>query len=63
LNQFIVFGERHLRRLIKEFVEHYHSERFHTRALVASLSGGRLVRRMTTASLAGLFVAHVLVAC
>ena len=29
LNQFIVFGERHLRRLIKEFVDHYHAERFH----------------------------------
>jgi putative transposase len=23
LNHFIIFGERHLRRLIKEFVEHY----------------------------------------
>ena len=29
LNQFIIFGERHLRRLIKEFVEHYMTERFH----------------------------------
>ena len=29
LNQFIFFGERHLRDVIKEFVEHYHTERFH----------------------------------
>jgi transposase len=29
LNHFIIFGERHLRRLIKEFVEHYMTERFH----------------------------------
>jgi putative transposase len=29
LNQFIIFGERHLRYLIKEFVEHYLTERFH----------------------------------
>jgi len=29
LNQFIIFGERHLRHLIKEFVEHYMTERFH----------------------------------
>jgi hypothetical protein len=29
LNQFVIFGERHLRHLIKEFVEHYMTERFH----------------------------------
>ena len=29
LNQFVIFGERHLRCLTKEFVEHYHTERFH----------------------------------
>jgi putative transposase len=29
LNQFIFFGERHLRDVIREFVEHYHTERFH----------------------------------
>ena len=29
LNQFVIFGERHLRYLIKEFREHYHTERFH----------------------------------
>jgi putative transposase len=29
LNQFIIFGERHLRYLLKEFVEHYPTERFH----------------------------------
>ena len=25
----VIFGERHLRHLIKEFVEHYMTERFH----------------------------------
>jgi putative transposase len=25
----VIFGERHLRYLIKEFVEHYMAERFH----------------------------------
>jgi putative transposase len=25
----VIFGERHLRYLIKQFVEHYLSERFH----------------------------------
>jgi len=29
LNQFVIFGERHLRHLIKAFVEHYMTERFH----------------------------------
>ena len=39
LNQFIVFGERHLWRLIKEFVDHYHAERFHQGL------GGQLIRK------------------
>ena len=29
LDHFVIFGERHLRYLIKEFVEHYHTERYH----------------------------------
>ena len=29
LNQYVIFGERHLRHLVEEFVEHYHTERFH----------------------------------
>ncbi|MGO9291223.1 MAG: integrase core domain-containing protein, partial [Polyangia bacterium] len=29
LRQFVIFGERHLRYLIKEFMKHYHTERFH----------------------------------
>jgi len=29
LNHFAIFGERHLHHLIKEFVEHYMTERFH----------------------------------
>ena len=37
-NQFVIFGERHLRYMIKEFVEHYHAERFHQGI------GGQLIR-------------------
>ncbi|MGO9665297.1 MAG: integrase core domain-containing protein [Polyangia bacterium] len=43
LNQFIIFGERHLRHLIKEFVEHYHTERFH--CLACPLGNGRPRKR------------------
>jgi hypothetical protein len=39
LHHFIIFGERHLRRLIKEFVEHYMTERFHQGL------GGQLIRK------------------
>jgi hypothetical protein len=38
LNHFVIFGERHLRHLIKEFVEHYMTERFHQGI------GGQLIR-------------------
>jgi hypothetical protein len=40
LNQFVVFGERHLRHLIKEIVEHYIAERFQKGI------GGRLIRNV-----------------
>jgi transposase InsO family protein len=39
LNHFVIFGERHLRHLINEFVEHYHAERFHQGI------GGQLIRK------------------
>ena len=29
LDHFLIFGERHLRHLLKEFVSHYHEERYH----------------------------------
>ena len=29
LNHVVFFGERHLRYVIKEFMAHYHRERFH----------------------------------
>jgi hypothetical protein len=29
LNHFVFFGERHLRYVVKEFMAHYHAERFH----------------------------------
>jgi hypothetical protein len=40
LNQFVIFGERHLRLLVKEFVEHYMTERFHQGI------GGQLIRNV-----------------
>ena len=40
LNSFVIFGERHLRHLIKEFVEHYMTERFHQGI------GGQLIRNV-----------------
>ena len=40
LNHFVIFGERHLRYLIKEFVEHYMTERFHQGI------GGQLIRNV-----------------
>jgi hypothetical protein len=29
LNHLVLFGERHLHHVIKEFIAHYHGERFH----------------------------------
>ena len=40
LNQFVIFGERHLRHLVKEFVEHYMTEWFHQGI------GGQLIRNV-----------------
>src|ERR1035437_2342813 len=39
LNHFVIFGERHVRRLINEFVQHYMTERFHQGL------GGQLIRK------------------
>jgi hypothetical protein len=39
LNHFVFFGERDLRHVIKEYVAHYHSERFHQ-----GLSGQLIVK-------------------
>jgi putative transposase len=44
LNEFVIFGERHLRYLIKEFVEHHHAERFHQGL------GGKLIEEPTGAA-------------
>ena len=38
LDHFVVFGQRHLRHLLREFCAHYHGERFH-QAL-----GGQLIK-------------------
>jgi putative transposase len=29
LDPFVIFGERHLRHLLREFVAHYNAERYH----------------------------------
>jgi putative transposase len=39
LNHFVFFGERHLRYVVKEFMAHYHAERFHQGL------GGQLIQR------------------
>jgi len=41
LNHLVLFGERHLRHVLKEFLAHYHRERFH-QAL-----GGQLIVKLT----------------
>jgi hypothetical protein len=44
LEHFVIFGERHLRHLLEEFMAHYHTERHHQ-----SL-GGRLIHPRPSAS-------------
>jgi transposase InsO family protein len=44
LRHFVIFGERHLRHLLREFIAHYNSERFHQGL------GGKLVRPAAIAS-------------
>jgi putative transposase len=44
LDQFVIFGERHLRVLLREFIAHYDGERFHQGL------GGRLVRQSVAVS-------------
>ena len=43
LNHFVIFGERHLRHLLRELVIHYNAERFHQGL------GGKLTRPRVTA--------------
>jgi transposase InsO family protein len=44
LNHFVIFGERHLRHLLREFVSHYNAERFHQGI------GGKLIKPPASAS-------------
>jgi len=44
LDHFVVFGERHPRHLLPEFVAHYHSERYHQGI------GGKLIRPQASPS-------------
>ncbi len=39
LNHLVLFGERHLRYVVKEFIAHYHTERFRQGP------GGQLIQR------------------
>ena len=43
LRHFVIFGERHLRHLLRELVTHYNTERFH------QARGGKLIRPRVTA--------------
>lgn len=43
LNHFTIFGERHLRHLLREFLAHYNAERYHQGL------GGKLVRSPASA--------------
>ena len=44
LNHFVFFGERHLRYVMREFMAHYHSERFHQGL------GGQLIKNEPAAA-------------
>jgi hypothetical protein len=44
LDHFVIFGERHLRHLLREFCAHYHRERFHQGL------GGKLLRSPASTS-------------
>jgi hypothetical protein len=44
LDRLVLFGERHLRYVIKEFMAHYHRERFHQGL------GGQLIERQAIAT-------------
>jgi transposase len=44
LNHLVLFGERHLRHVIKEFMAHYHRERFHQGL------GGQLIEAQTSSA-------------
>ena len=46
LNRVIPFGERHLRRTIAEFVEHYHRERNHQGLANELIEGALAVERV-----------------
>ena len=44
-DHFVIFGQPHLRHLLKEFVRHYHAERYHQGINADSSTRGR--RRAT----------------
>ena len=44
LDEFVIFGERHLRYLVQQFVEHYQVERYHQGL------GGQLIQAQLTPS-------------
>jgi putative transposase len=44
LNHLVLFGERHLRYLVKEFIAHYHRERFYQGL------GGQLIEKRASSA-------------
>jgi len=50
LNQFIFFGEKHLRHVIDEYIDHYHSERPH-QGIDNSLIESRSFQYQSTATI------------
>ena len=47
LDEFVIFGERHLRYVVQEFVEHYQAERHHQGLRIPAICAARDFNSMT----------------